>query len=264
MLATTIDWCEPNYEVTPYIAEFWNTVTSVLCIIPPLWWWTFHHPPGSGIVPLMHPLIAFIFAGSAAFHGTMSWLGQLLDEVPIMLFASFSFSVLVDNASIISARSNRFGSSSVHRAAWGPGPRLLAILCAAEVVVLTWAYTMWYKVYATFIVVVFVQGVLHWPVLIYSLKYRFDWDPLMVRLLCAHVALGYTAGGLWLLEQRFCAQVQFLNLHAVWHVLAMLSMKPYIDMLTYARLRALGHKATYVLAYAGFGPCLMAEHLATE
>jgi hypothetical protein len=24
-----IDWCERNYEVTPYVAEFWNAISSI-------------------------------------------------------------------------------------------------------------------------------------------------------------------------------------------------------------------------------------------
>ena len=34
---STLDWCETNYEVSFYIAEFWNTVTNLSMIIPPIY-----------------------------------------------------------------------------------------------------------------------------------------------------------------------------------------------------------------------------------
>ncbi|KAL4696909.1 hypothetical protein H8959_002607 [Pygathrix nigripes] len=33
---STLDWCEENYSVTWYIAEFWNTVSNLIMIIPPM------------------------------------------------------------------------------------------------------------------------------------------------------------------------------------------------------------------------------------
>ncbi|KAM9846227.1 alkaline ceramidase 3 isoform 2-T2 [Aulostomus maculatus] len=33
---STLDWCEENYIVSVYIAEFWNTVSNLIMIIPPI------------------------------------------------------------------------------------------------------------------------------------------------------------------------------------------------------------------------------------
>jgi hypothetical protein len=34
---STIDWCEENYEVTNYVAEFWNTLSNLVIILLPLY-----------------------------------------------------------------------------------------------------------------------------------------------------------------------------------------------------------------------------------
>lgn len=83
----TVDWCESNYVVTWYVAEFFNTLTSLFIV-------------AAGALPLalhahMWALIEwrFVFAfgslcivglGSVAFHGTLSFRHQMLDEVPML------------------------------------------------------------------------------------------------------------------------------------------------------------------------------------
>jgi hypothetical protein len=40
--SSPVDWCEKNYTVSSHVAEFWNTLTSMLMIIPPLVAWYGH------------------------------------------------------------------------------------------------------------------------------------------------------------------------------------------------------------------------------
>eukprot|EP00929_Paragymnodinium_shiwhaense_P075606 TRINITY_DN38674_c0_g2_i1.p1 TRINITY_DN38674_c0_g2~~TRINITY_DN38674_c0_g2_i1.p1 ORF type:complete len:267 (-),score=41.49 TRINITY_DN38674_c0_g2_i1:50-850(-) len=84
---STIDWCEENYLVTDFIAEFFNSTTSLFIT-------------AAGALPLvLHVelwpvletrfLIAFLSIivvglGSVAFHGTLLFEHQMLDEVPML------------------------------------------------------------------------------------------------------------------------------------------------------------------------------------
>lgn len=78
----TIDWCERNYEVTQYIAEFWNSISNLFFIIPPLavciklW-----HRNVERVYLLSLVYMAFTGIGSFAFHATLRYEMQLWDEL---------------------------------------------------------------------------------------------------------------------------------------------------------------------------------------
>lgn len=83
---SSIDWCERNYTQTRYIAEFWNTMSCSLMALPGAYAILIAHRLGlCEFRWKLHGIAWFIVAaGSAAFHGTLSWSGQLADEVPMM------------------------------------------------------------------------------------------------------------------------------------------------------------------------------------
>ena len=83
--SSSIDWCERNYVVTHYIAEFWNCLSSLSMSVL------------AGILfvrglrnKLEHRflLLSFSFGivglGSAYFHGTLTHWGQMADELPMV------------------------------------------------------------------------------------------------------------------------------------------------------------------------------------
>lgn len=98
-ITSTIDWCEENYYATPYSAEIVNTFTNLLFI-------------ALGIKGIRNCLkydhdsvflVAFIGyvavgSGSFAFHSTLKYPMQLVDELSmiytacLMCYATFSFS----------------------------------------------------------------------------------------------------------------------------------------------------------------------------
>ena len=73
------DWCEQNYVYTPWIAELWNTSTSLLfCIGPALLW----SATDNWSVKLNLLLVVLIGLGSAAFHATLQYEAQLVFFAP--------------------------------------------------------------------------------------------------------------------------------------------------------------------------------------
>ncbi|CAJ0918679.1 unnamed protein product [Ranitomeya imitator] len=86
---STLDWCEENYAVSYYIAEFWNTVSNLIMILPPI----------CGAIQTVNDkletryLMAFlglaaVGMGSWFFHMTLQYEMQLLDELPMIYSCS--------------------------------------------------------------------------------------------------------------------------------------------------------------------------------
>jgi len=82
---SSIDWCERNYVVTPYVAEFFNSISSLVIMIPALVHlraiWRFNLEPRFAVVTVW---VAAIGAGSFLFHATLLKTAQFADELPMI------------------------------------------------------------------------------------------------------------------------------------------------------------------------------------
>ena len=80
----TVNWCESDYTVTVYVAEFGNTISSFSIVANGLYGIYMHR----SFVELRYivAFCAFIVVGfgSAAFHGTLWRSMQMMDELPMV------------------------------------------------------------------------------------------------------------------------------------------------------------------------------------
>ena len=85
------DWCEINYVYTPYVAELWNSVTSLLFCVGPILLWSRTRDLQ---VRLNLALVVAIGLGSFAFHATLQYRDQLLDELPMITYIAHTVAML--------------------------------------------------------------------------------------------------------------------------------------------------------------------------
>lgn len=83
---SSIDWCEPNYVITYYIAEFYNTLSSLPMLFLAIFgiWYTRKYATKEIRYLCVFAAIFFVGFGSVAFHGTLRFYAQLLDELPMV------------------------------------------------------------------------------------------------------------------------------------------------------------------------------------
>ncbi|KAF9130591.1 Alkaline ceramidase 3 [Mortierella sp. 14UC] len=92
---SSVDWCESNYAVSFYIAEFWNTISNAACFAAAAI--AHHFFPGNE--PRFRYLFGTLFIvglGSVLFHGTLRHKMQLLDELPMLYSATIILFILVE------------------------------------------------------------------------------------------------------------------------------------------------------------------------
>ena len=92
-VTSNLDWCEENYSVTYWIAELYNSLSSLFICASALLSYFLHLKKYSKISWSFKVLYFNVFMvgfGSVLFHATLKRWTQMLDELP-MLFASLSY-----------------------------------------------------------------------------------------------------------------------------------------------------------------------------
>ena len=86
---SNVRFCEEKYAVTPYVAEFWNTVSNLGYVLLGLYGLLLHPEAGWSLshvfTKLGFTVLFVIGVGSMLLHGTLQKYGEYADEAPMIL-----------------------------------------------------------------------------------------------------------------------------------------------------------------------------------
>jgi len=247
-ITSSIDWCERNYVVSWYIAEFWNTLSSLIIIL-------------CGALDLYHAIkmktelsfklyafsVIMVGIGTVCFHGSLTYIGQLGDELPMVWCMMVSWYILL---------------TMEQKNSEGVLPKILAIYCVVfSLVHAIGAFTVLFQIH--FVVLMFVP-------LVYGYKYvqQYQAHPQLRPLALYYATLWAVAGIVWLLDQLCCQSLHSLRidsigaeipnpqLHAFWHILT-----GYCTHVGMIKLRVIRHMVLYdqqpkIIWICGFWPTI--------
>ncbi len=223
-----VDWCEPNYAVTRYIAEFVNTSTSVPMAALGLYglWMTWtHRDVISRRFLACFGGLALVGLGSVAFHGTLLRGPQALDELPMV------YAILAATWTMLHRHTPRGQGVGM---AW-------ALLVYAVGFTVAYAVSTW-----TFLIFLATFGLLTAFVAFYSMwiNLRQETPKPMPKLAWgAFISFGVAFFCCWVPEHVLLpcdSPYQSLQLHGWWHILSGLGVYLWVCWAVVDRERILG------------------------
>lgn len=234
---SSVDWCEANYAHSYYVCEWYNTLSSAAMVlvgaVGVLWHWR--------VLELRFLLVfasvALVGLGSVAFHGTLLFELQMLDELPMLYTATLLAYILIEDQ-----KKSRFGLR-------------LKLALIAYVVFATYgaAFT---RDAVQFWFFQFTFTTLEFFALYRTYRlYRASRSPELRRLFRWGLSFYLSAMTLWFIDLNFCSELVqafgALNLpnpelHAWWHVLVSCGFYALILVIAHERLVVLGHAPRWV------------------
>ena len=234
-VTSSIDWCERNYVVSHLVAEWYNTLSNSCFILIGLW--GAHTAWRNGIefrYVVTYLNVATIGIGSAAFHGTLTHVGQQGDETPMVFSAACWLVVVCFQDPAFEARHpGLFG-----RCAWAATALCTVFACTHYVYRFTTGFQLLFASMLTCSLPMVVQ------------QWRQCTNPAALRFGRGYyLATIFSALALWLCDQHFCVHLHALpgglpnpHFHAWWH--GLMGVHGYLGptFMVYQRLEYLGRK----------------------
>lgn len=207
-VTSTVDWCEANYANTPFIAEFYNTISSSTIVLQGLAGLYYHCKFGTSIRVAFF-CVFIVGLGSMSFHGTLKHESQLLDELP-MIYANLTLTYCLLEDQRERKYSHLF---PIGLAMFGFFFSVLLITLASTSPF--WTSELFRWTFALHEIVIFLRiGYIYAHAESKAVKKLFT-------IGLSSYAVGF---GLWFLDLNYCSTFESLpvnpQLHAMWHLLA--------------------------------------------
>ncbi|KAH8554796.1 ceramidase [Umbelopsis sp. PMI_123] len=224
-VTSSVDWCEENYTHSYYVAEWWNSISSVAMIVQGLLGMYLHQNTLGNKITFSYFLTVIVGIGSTMFHATLLHEYQMWDELPMVWNACYLLWVLLDERGL----AKRWVSVSI--AAYCA---VFSYLCHVAQ-----GSAQFYTFQASF-------GLMMWACFYLVWKMYIRTTDQSVRGLYKQGAtLLIAAISVWLFDSNLCFVYQYLpnpQLHAFWHVLMSTSLHYFYVACGYSSNLAVGAK----------------------
>jgi len=227
-----IDWCENNYEISPYICEFYNTFSSFIITFFAVYGiylltsmtrddYTAQHikiVKQVGIrlkVLLSYTSLAVVGVGSAFYHATLLYKNQLFDEFPMIVTASLFIYCLLTMEPVSKSDSKQYQWFR-----WALPYLLVSYFLAVSITIfiIRNVPTILQVSFGVLIISNVVFSSIHVRNL--NQQYSVSNQKKLLSYCTVSMLIAYFS---WLAERKLCNEYGYvipgLQLHAIWHAL---------------------------------------------
>ncbi|XP_052601656.1 alkaline ceramidase 1 [Peromyscus californicus insignis] len=211
--SSEVDWCESNFQHSELVAEFYNTFSNVFFLIfGPLMMFLMHPYAQKRTWAIYGVSVLFMVIGlfSMYFHMTLSFVGQLLDEISILWLLASGYSVWMPRCYFPKfTKGSRYYFSC------------FVILTTIISTFLTFVKPT-INAYALNSIAIHIVYIVHQ-------EYKKTSDGDLRHLIEMSVILWAVALTSWISDRVLCSfwqRIHFFYLHSIWHVLISLTF-PY-------------------------------------
>ncbi|KAJ2778398.1 alkaline ceramidase ydc1 [Coemansia javaensis] len=242
-VTSSVDWCEPNYEWTPYIAEFFNSWSSMAMVVLGEACARMN-PTGHGAFTLLGRSITVVGIGSWLFHATLKYSMQMTDELPMLWAMSIACYIAV-TTQCPSVDRQRFKTAltgwtllvTLLTAGFGGKVQFVLFQASFNAASLVMLYFCW------------------------RAKAELEAEQMdhVARLFFAGAKWYLAAGAVWLIDTNLCPYINGrdatsvlpfnMQLHAWWHIMASLGLVYLVVLMMghYCMLKSIPFKLRFVL-----------------